>query len=195
MKPSTPLALGNWQKVTLAALMCTSAASANASLTGDKIDWQYYAFGSDYNYAGSPGSFVAGYTTDQFVDYFTIGGNGTQIVFDYSTYVPTGGPMQWSDSEQSYSANGLTIDNGLLLFNFDSPITSVTVNSQTNMLGFSNANISYNAAAIAIDWELLDFTASTLVVLDINNPQTVPVPAAAWLFGTAVLGLVALRRS
>ena len=85
------------------------------------------------------------------------------------------------------------ITNGILL-NVGQTISSVTLDSSSNMLGLTAANITYGGSLIAIDWGGLgSISNTTKVVLDVNtNP--VPVPAAAWLLGSGLLGLIGVAQ-
>jgi len=169
--------------ISLSFLIFLSSGSLQAGLLGDTIDWQYYA-GEKYNFFGSPGSFVAGSTTDTFDTFFTISASDTQIIFDYFDTSST-----WSDFSTVITDAGMSIDNGLELFNIDSLISSVSVNASTNMAGFSSSNVDFTGSAIAVDWEGLSYNSNTLVVLDINSTDEVPAPAPLALMG---LGLAAL---
>jgi len=165
-----------------------SVGPTHAGLIGDTIDWQYYFNGSTYNLLGSPGSFTAGSTTDDFDTYFTISANDTQIIFDYFY----DGSTSWSLGSPSATANGMSISNGLELFNFDMSISSVSINGATNMSGFTLSNIDFTAGAIAIDWAGLSFDSRTLVVLDINT-RDIPEPTTLAVFLLGVIGLASRR--
>ncbi|MES2546481.1 MAG: VPLPA-CTERM sorting domain-containing protein, partial [Pseudomonadota bacterium] len=44
-----------------------------------------------------------------------------------------------------------------------------------------------------LDWSVT-FTGAEDAIISARNVSAVPVPAAAWLFGSAMLGLAGLRR-
>jgi hypothetical protein len=52
------------------------------------------------------------------------------------------------------------------------------------------ANTSTTTAAI----RTLDAQGNTIFVAGTPNPVPTPIPAAAWLFGSGLLGLVGIRR-
>lgn len=164
---------------------------AHAGLAGDQISWQYYAYGDPYVTGGSPGEFVAGLTEDHFADlsanYFTVSGNDSQIIFD-----EFGAPSPWSPSVVSLDDAGLFIRNGVLLYNFDAPITNVFIDASTNMVGMTLDRITYTSAAIAIDWTEVGYpTPGGRLVL---NVSVVPEPSSALMLGAGVLLIGSLLR-
>jgi hypothetical protein len=170
---------------------------ATPVLALSSLDWQYYSSGGAFSYPGgvSNGSFTAdGSLGGTFIGeteflYFDIYATSTQITFDYIQREGI-----WTLSDNSYNVDGLTIDNGILLTENIDTITSVTVNDLTNMSGFSSANVTFNSSNIAVDWEGLSFSSSTLVVLDVGGSQPVPEPATMLLLGSGLIGLVGFRR-
>jgi len=74
----------------------------------------------------------------------------------------------WSPSQVSLNQNGLFIENGnLLTFANASPITAVSIDASTNMVGFSPGDVTFNANNIAVNWPGLSFDGNTKVVLDV----------------------------
>lgn len=177
-------------------MRCVAAASvalsggAHASLIGDTISWQYYAYGGAYVGAGSPGFFTPGVSTDAFEDvsahYFTIGGNASQIIVD-----EFGGVSPWSPSEVSLDEAGLFVRNGFVLGSFDAPIANVWVDGTTSMVGFDSSRVTFTAAAIAVDWAEVGFAPQSRLVL---NVTLVPEPAAWALMAAGLAGIGWMRR-
>jgi hypothetical protein len=76
----------------------------------------------------------------------------------------------WSSSQVSLNQNGLFIENGsLLTFANASPITTVSIDAATNMVGFGPGNLTFNADNVAVNWPLLSFDGNTTVVLDVTG--------------------------
>ena len=184
----TLLTRGLFAVLIVGAALLTCSAKAEAGLLGDTINWQYYAYGGPYMGYGSPGSFVAGSTSSNFgvgiqsnfFAYFNVSANNSQIIFDYSTSY-TGGST-WSPSGVSFNSGGLYIENGILLMDSANPFTSVSINSLTNMSGFSSSNITFNSSNIAINWAGLPFDSNTWVVLNVNTTScTRTLDFPSWL--------------
>lgn len=169
------------------------SAKAEAALTGDTINWQYYFGGEAFNSGGSPGSFLAGSTTSTFSGdsspaspIFTISANDSQIIFDF---LDTG---DWLPSPVSYDVEGLFIRNGILLTDDANPFANVTIDASTNMAGFSISNVTFNSSQLAINWAGLLYTPDTNVVLNVSS--AVPEPSSLLLLASGLVGLVVWRR-
>jgi len=164
---------------------------AHAGLLGDQIAWQYYAYGDPFVVGGSPGFFTPGVSEDHFADqsanYFTVSGNDSQIIFD-----EFGASSPWSPSPVSLDDAGLYIRNGVLLYNFDAPISGVFIDASTNMVGMTMQRITFSSTSIAIDWAEVGFPSpgGRLVL----NVSVVPEPASALMFAGGLLCLGFLRR-
>jgi hypothetical protein len=94
-------------------------------------------------------------------------------------------PGFWSSSPLSLTP---TIFNGIAI-NMLSPdsFTSVTIDPATNMAGLGTSNLSFTAEQIEVDGANLPFTASTVVVLDVNDPPDAPEPGTSGLMGLSLL--------
>lgn len=68
------------------------------------------------------------------------------------------------------------------------PFTSVAINAATNLVGFTAANILFDAENIYVNLQGLSFTTETLLSLDINGGNA-PVPEPTTLLVWAGLGL------
>lgn len=179
----------------IAAAFSTSALASD--FTGTTVAWQYYAYGGAYttNFGGgtSSGSFVMTCTTcGDFDGYFTIDAGPSSITFNYTVCGTTGEcPGTWSDSVLSLPP---TIYNGIdLLFSGGPAITSVTVDSATNMAGFDATWLSFTAGEIQVDWHTLPFDSTTIVKLDLNGTAT-PEPGTLLLLGSGLLGTIGVVR-
>lgn len=81
----------------------------------------------------------------------------------------------------------------------DADLTGVTVNPASNMAGLTDANLSWDADNIFVNWQNLGFNAETQVILDLQFGEVGPqVPeASTWAAGgalAAVVGGMWLRR-
>lgn len=84
--------------------------------------------------------------------------------------------------------------NGFRLFDINNTInafTSVTIDAATNMVGLDQSRITFDSNNIYVNWQGLGFDSNTIVKLNVN---AVPVPAAAWLLGSGLLGLIGVAR-
>lgn len=163
---------------TVAAGSCSL--SAMAGLAGSSAVANYYFNGGVYASSFASGT-VNGSSLGTFTDFggplFTLGVSNSQVIVNF---VQTSG---WNSSGASLNSNGLYVDNGFAIFFTGAPqITGVSVNASTNMSGFGAPNVTFNSGAIAIAWQNLSFTSSTLVVLDV---ATVPAPGAVALLAAA----------
>ena len=90
---------------------------------------------------------------------------------------------------------------GFGFFNVNGTIpgfAGVTLNS-TNMAGFVQSNISFDADHIYVNWQGLSYTPATFVSIDIaaaaELPSTVPEPATLTLLGVGLVVAAGLARS
>jgi hypothetical protein len=96
----------------------------------------------------------------------------------------------WSPSQVSLNQNGLFIENGnLLTFANSSPITAVSIDAATNMVGFSPGDLTFNANNVAVNWPGLSFDGNTKVVLDVTGGLLgSTVTSQYYSFGSAYTG-------
>ena len=155
-----------------------------ALLAGKTINYQYYHENSGSIYADNGDKLV---------------GSGVEINSLYFSYAT----IDISDSNFyiDFIKNGSFINssafNGFKItdvFNEIDDFTSVSINSVTNMVGFSLSNITVLANEIWVNFSGLSFNSNTVVSLDINSPSAVPVPAAVFMFVPALLGFLGFRR-
>jgi hypothetical protein len=174
---------------------------AKANLIGADLGWQYYAGGG-----ALPESVTGSVTGGSFIDNGGVGGefieptgggplpvfylesDDTSITFDYSPSTPSfwegGSPLSLSP----------TIYNGIAINLLSAgTIDSVSIDSATNMEGFSASNFSFTGNQIEIDWSGLSFTDSTVVTLDVSldesdAPPSVPEPSTYSLMLLSLLG-------
>jgi len=129
-----------------------------------------------------------------------------------------GGGFVYKDEAPSLASMGLTAGE-TYNFQFDmisgtAGVTGIKVESWANGGGIDNSGeINFNGngtdwATYSIDYTIAAGADSFKIVLvgnaaaqtsfdnvGVNVPSAVPVPAAAWLFGSALAGLVAVRRN
>jgi hypothetical protein len=77
----------------------------------------------------------------------------------------------------------------------NAPITAVTVDSATNLAGFSAADVSFDASHIFVNLQSLVTTPTTLVQLDITGTApAIPEPDSLALLAIGIFSLFLLRR-
>ncbi len=185
------------QVAILVTVICGFAGHAYAGLLGSDVVSQYYAYGGTYTGLGSPTSFVANGTVQEF---FCSGCDLTQtigfnlpVTATQSSYVLVGtGP--WSPSATSLNSGGLFITNGNLLTFTGVTIMGVTLDAASNVPGFTAANVTFNSGNIAIDWQNLG-NGGEQVILDVTSSgASVPEPGAWITMLAGFAGIGVLRR-
>ncbi len=173
----------------LATVASAASLSHAAVLDGQTIGYNYL-FPSVGDVIYDPGPIVVGPGVELpalysvFSDVATADFSDTNILFDYYTNA------NWATG----SFNGFRVwdINGVI-----PAFTSVTVNPATNMVGFSAANITFDADNIYVNWQGLAMNPSTIVSLDINggggSVGSVPEPTSIALLGMGGIGLVLAR--
>lgn len=91
------------------------------------------------------------------------------------------------------SFNGFVIYDAL---NTIADFTSVTIDPMSNLAGFNDSRITFDANHIWVNWQGLAFDGNSSVLsLDLNRSQSVPEPASLVLVGVALAAIAAgLRR-
>lgn len=142
------------------------------------------------------------------------GGGGTQTGSGYGTYDDSTQVMTLT-TDATVVANGLfgfgkgTMDQTFTsYFDFDSLSGTNQVTSCSNISGTACSLTPTNAQTLdsvsPIDWNAMTFTtvstytiATTTqnwTITSFESQSQIPVPAAAWLFGSALLGLTGVAR-
>jgi hypothetical protein len=171
-------------------------------LLGSSLGWQYYGGPGAYNPGGD--SATSGTFTDNggvggtFVDLggvtvFNIDADDMSITFDYSVD-QTVGP--WSTDTSLALAPTIYAGIAIDLLSAGA-FASVTIDQATNMVDFDGSDLSFSGNQIQVNWGALDFTASTIVRLDVSlqdSVATAPEPATGVLAAISLLTAVFARR-
>jgi len=113
-----------------------------------------------------------------------------EIVF--ATVGPfTGGVIDFT-GVNPVAPNNYQASNGISLFDLDSINDNFIVGLSIN--GGLNWYADLGAASVPANSALLSFGVTTPFVVDVRVVPAVPVPAAVWLFGSGLIGLVGVAR-
>jgi hypothetical protein len=188
--------LKSWVVVLVAVMAIIAAGNNNAfgdaiNFGGQSVRAQYYydSLSSPY---GPPSTFTvgAGIEANDFptgYSYFDLDLTSTNITAKSFNLAST-----WSFAP----FNGFVISD---YSNSIDAITGVTVAPSTNMVGFDPSRISFDANNVYVNWQGLNFNASTIVSLDVSfsgassSPESVPLPGVA-VAGVALMGGTRLSR-
>ena len=85
--------------------------------------------------------------------------------------------------------------NGIVVSGINDTVTGLTVS--TNLAGWNNSRISFDAHSVSSNWQGLSFTTDSFFDVFFQITPSNPTPdggTTAAMLGFAVLGLVAIRR-
>ena len=87
------------------------------------------------------------------------------------------------------------------VFTFDNAtavtFTGATIDTSVTTLGLTSSDISFTGNQLSINVEGLSFNTSTFARINLDSvggPGEVPLPAAVWLFGSGLIGLIGFAR-
>ena len=164
-----------------AALLAFSAVGAHASLVGDTVEGSYY-YPDTSTFFEDMGTSV-------------ISASGTQFTSDPLVLTVTGDTItaNFANAGFWFAADF----NGFELANLSKNFGAITLNSMSNMVGFTNANFSASGNLLTVNWQGLSFTQSTQVIFNVAALAPVPEPEtyAMLLAGMGVIGAVARRKA
>lgn len=172
--------------IATAALIFSSG--AYAGLNGSSVSSTYYAYGGAYAFGTSATTFNASGTSENLLfDAFNITVTDNKVIYTFlqDTY--------FDYSDESYSANGISINSGnLLSFTGADPITGVTLSYDASLIENANFGFAFNSNQVGLNWENVTFKKGSTVTLTlVTTPVPEPENCALLLAG---LGLIALRR-
>jgi len=125
------------------------------------------------------------------------------VTVEITDFAQIGGSLDFSDTNilLTFEGNGGVRDDrdftGFVIedtFGEIADFTNVTINADTNILGFSLDMITVLADSIMVNLIGIQYTANSVLSLDINTPSAVPIPAAFFMFAPALLGFFGFRR-
>jgi len=85
-----------------------------------------------------------------------------------------------------------------ILFTFDSSaavlITGASIDATVTTLGLTQSDLTFVGNQLTVNTEGLFFDTSTFARINLASTSAVPIPAATWLFGSGLLGLIGMAR-
>jgi hypothetical protein len=159
-------------------------------------------FNSNDNLTGND-LWITEMQTGNHVSIWVFGGDGTSTPPELGSYGPLfNNPLETSGagivtfdleglSDSNLSFPGGTIENLLVTATFDGGNSSGDVS--VDLLNIFGDGTQLNPFDIFMDLNSADLVAATDLHLDFDI-QAVPVPAAVWLFGSGLVGLVGVAR-
>lgn len=156
-------------------------------LEGKTVNYEYLfpTVGTSNSWYGA-GSYVVGDGVESAsADLFTTDFSDTNILIDFYS------AGQWCGCDFE-TFNGIHFYDALDTID---DFTSVSLNALTNMVGLTQANITFDANNIWIDWQDLYFNSDTLVSIDLQaGAVDVPEPSSLMMLMLGVFALVFVRR-
>ena len=84
------------------------------------------------------------------------------------------------------------------VFTFESSvapvITNATLDTSITTMGLVNSDLLFTGNQLFVNVEGLLFNTSTVARINLDSVNPVPVPAAVWLFGSGLIGLIGVSR-
>jgi hypothetical protein len=162
----------------LASTIFVACPASAATLVGNRVGIQYIFPDLGTVYESLPANLVgtSGPTTGVAGGIFSLSFTDSSVTASAFQF-----PSSWTSSSF----------NGFRLYDIDGTIaafTGVTLGA-TNMAGLTNANISFDANNIYVNWAALSFDTATTATFNISAGSGVPEPAA-WAMMLAGFGFV-----
>lgn len=165
--------------------------TSSALPMGNTVEYQYlfptinnnYPFADNGNYLVGPGIEVANIVDDV----------GTMDIFVTPPPYPLWMIYVVFNRSGTFSQglfNGFRITD---IFGTIPDFRMVMNNTYTNMAGFDQSRITFDADHIWVNWQGLSFDWGTIVVLEVN-PDPLPEPSTLLLLGSGILGLAYARK-
>ena len=180
----------------LAALIAIPCISQADTIPLPYVDIQDYAADTDWTLNAT------NFTIDATAFKIITGGTNIDIFEDFAlnttgTYTFNPGPLVGTGN--GIFSGTFTVGGGLLTGTVDLTIDTLYVNSTSMYSGFFNGTLTYTGGSLAgslpgglITGEIGRVGTEKYIIAKAGS--VVPLPAAVWLFGSGLLGLVAVSR-